>query len=152
MIRSPAGAKASGVTFMSNPALALTMPSSPLVCVVDPDPRVRRTVAGLMQALGAEVYGYATAREFLAGLAVAVPVCLIAEAHLPDMTGLALLQEVRSRGLNIPTILLSGDADVTSAVTAMRAGALDFVEKPFIDRVLVAQIRPILELDGQRPF
>ena len=120
-----------------------------LVCVVDPDPAVRRSVAALLRALGAEVEGYATAREFLARLPTAVPVCVVAESRLPDMSGIALLQELRARGLHIPTILLSADADVSGAVHAMRAGALDFIEKPYIDRALVTQVAPILDVDGR---
>jgi FixJ family two-component response regulator len=121
-----------------------------LVCIVDPDPAVRRSVAALLQALGAQVEGYATAREFLARLPSAMPACLVAENRLPDMSGIALLQELRARGLRIPTILLSTDADVSGAVTAMRAGAVDFIEKPSIDRALVAQVAPILDIDGHR--
>jgi two-component system response regulator FixJ len=121
-----------------------------LVCVVDPDPAVRRSVGALLRALGAEVEGYATAREFLARLPTAVPVCVVAESRLPDMSGIALLQELRARGLRIPTILMSADADVSGAVTAMRAGALDFIEKPYIDRALVTQVAPILDVDGHR--
>ena len=104
----------------------------------------------LLRALGAEVEGYATAREFLAQLPKAVPVCVVAESRLPDMSGVALMQELRARGLRIPTILMSSDADVSGAVTAMRAGALDFIEKPYIDRALVTQVAPILDVDGQR--
>ena len=126
------------------------MSPPPLVCVVDPDPAVRRSVAKLLRSLGAQVEGYATAREFLAQLPTAIPSCLIAEAQLPDMPGLTLLQELRGRGLDTPVILLSSEADVTSAVAAMRAGALDFIEKPYIDRALAAQVGSILELDAQR--
>jgi FixJ family two-component response regulator len=121
---------------------------APLICVVDPDAATRRSVAALLHALGADVEGYATAREFLARLPSAVPVCVIADAHLPDMSGIALLQELRARGHRIPTILLSTDGDVTGAVDAMRAGALDFIEKPYIDRALVTQVAPILDVDG----
>jgi two-component system response regulator FixJ len=128
----------------------LTTHLSPLVCIVDPDLAVQRSITSLLTALGARVECCATARELLARLPSDIPVCVIAEARLPDLTGLALLQELRARGLKIPVILLSSDADVTSAVGAMRAGALDFIEKPYIDRALVAQVGPILELDAQR--
>lgn len=123
--------------------------SRALVCVVDPDAAVRRDVAALLRPLGADVEGYATARDFLARLATAMPACVIAEARLPDLSGIALLQELRARGLRIPTILLSADADVSGAVSAMRAGALDFIEKPYIDRALVTQVAPILDVDGK---
>ena len=122
----------------------------PLVYLVDPDPSVQRSVKKLLGALGAVTETFHSARELLSALPRNVPSCIIAEARLPDMSGLALLQELRARGLAIPVILLSSDADVTSAVTAMRAGALDFIEKPWIDRALVAQVGPILELDAKR--
>lgn len=122
-----------------------------LICVVDPDAATQRQVAALLRAVGAEVEVYATAREFLAQLPRAVPVCVVAESRLPDMSGIALLQELRARGLRIPTILLSSDADVSGAVHAMRAGALDFIEKPHIDRALVTQVAPILDVDAHRP-
>ena len=122
-----------------------------MVCVVDPDPLVRRKVAGLLCPLGATVEGYATAGELLARLQSAVPACIIVENRLPDMPGLALLQELRARGLRIPTIMLSGDDDVSGAVSAMRAGAIDFIEKPFIDRALVTQVAPIIDAGGRPP-
>ncbi len=134
---------------MSSQAADLVMKTATVVSVVDPDANVRRSVAKLLRALGAQIEEFATAREFLDRLPTTIPVVLIAEARLPDMPGLTLLQELRARGLEMPVILLSSDADVTSAVTAMRAGALDFIEKPFIDRALVAQLSPLLELDGK---
>ncbi len=134
---------------MASCPVDITPHHAALVCVVDPDPAVRRSVGALLRALGAVVEGYATAREFLARLPTAMPVCVVAESRLPDMSGIALLQELRARGLKIPTILLSGDADVTGAVTAMRSGALDFIEKPYIDRALVTLVAPILDVDGR---
>ncbi len=120
-----------------------------IVCVVDPDPLVQRSVARLLGPLGAAVEGYATAGELLARLQFAVPACIIVENRLPDMPGIALLQELRARGLQIPTIMLSGDDDVRDAVSAMRAGAIDFIEKPFIDRALVTQVAPIIDAGGR---
>jgi two-component system response regulator FixJ len=146
----PAFIAGSVVFPMSSRAFQLSMQTAPLVSVIDPDASVRRSVSKLLHALGAQVECYATAKEFLDHLPTAIPAVVIAEARLPDLSGLTLLQELRGRGLDIPVILLSSDADVTSAVTAMRAGALDFIEKPFIDRALAAQLGPILELNGKR--
>jgi two-component system, LuxR family, response regulator FixJ len=120
-----------------------------LVCVVDADPDVRRNVQALLAALGAETRGYATAREFLATLATEIPACVVADTRLPDLSGLELLEQVRARGLKIPTILLSTDAEIATAVTAIRAGAIDFIEKPYIDRALVTHVAPILGLDDR---
>ncbi len=140
----------SRIVTMSIRAIEMSVPLAPLVCIVDPDPTLQRSVKKLLIALGARVECFASARELLARLPSDIPNCIIAEARLAEMSGLALLQELRARGLYIPVILLSADADVTSAVTAMRAGALDFIEKPYIDRALVAQVGPLLELDAQR--
>jgi two-component system response regulator FixJ len=120
-----------------------------LVCVVDGDARVRRRLEKLLERLGAEVRSYATAGEFLASLATAEPACVVADAALADLNGRELLAELRARGLSIPTVLLSGDADIASAVGAIRAGAVDFIEKPYIDRALVGHVSAILGLDDR---
>ena len=122
---------------------------SALVAVVDPDATVRRRIVALLHALGADVADCATAAEFLAGPATRLPVCLLAENRLPDMSGFELLKELRARGLSIPTILMSDDADVTVAVNAIRCGAIDFIEKPHIDRALVTRVAPILDVDDR---
>ena len=136
---------------MSSCPAHIPSPAAALVCVVDPDKAVQRGIAALLRPLGARVEGYATAREFLAQLPAAVPACLIAESRLPDLSGIALLQELRARGLRVPTILLSAEADVPGAVSAMRAGALDYIEKPHMDRALVSQVALMLDVDGHRP-
>ena len=118
--------------------------SAPLVGVVASDADLRSSVGAVLERLGAAVHSFGSAREFLADLAVAVPVCVVADSELPDMSGLALLQELRARGLAIPTILLASAADISGAVTAMRAGAVDVIEKPCIDRTLAAQVAPLL--------
>ncbi len=118
--------------------------AAPIVGVVAPDAQLRSSIGRVLARLGAAVRSFGSAREFLADLAVAVPVCVVADSELPDMSGLALLQELRARGLEIPTILLTSAADVSGAVTAMRAGAIDVIEKPYIDRTLAAQVAPLL--------
>ncbi len=121
-----------------------------VVCVADADPAVRESVRALLGTLGAEVRAYSRGADLLDALDDVGPACIIADLALPDLGGLALLAELRRRGLRTPTILLSTDADVTSAVNAMRAGALDFIEKPYIDRALVNQVAPLLRLDDRR--
>jgi FixJ family two-component response regulator len=121
-----------------------------LVCVVDPDPAARRSIATLLAPLGARVEGYSTAHELLARLARGAPACLIVESRLPDMGAPALLQAIKARGISIPTIVLAIDDDVGSAVAAIRAGALDYMEKPHIDRALLTRVAAILEDDERR--
>jgi len=124
--------------------------SDAVVCVVDPDAGARRRIATLLAPLGARIEGHASAREFLARLAGGAPACLIVECRLPDMAAPALLQEIRARGLAIPTIVLAGDGDIGSAVAAIRAGALDYMERPDIDRALLTRVAAILEDDERR--
>jgi two-component system response regulator FixJ len=123
--------------------------TSPLACVVAADARLRDRVAAVLGRLGAGVQSFGSGHEFLASLAMAVPACVVADSQLPDMTGLALLEELRARGLKVPTILLTSEADINGAVTAMRAGAVDVIEKPYIDRTLALQVAPLLGLDAR---
>lgn len=125
-------------TFTAHPAL---------VYVVDGDPRVRASVCSLLAQLGVEVRAFATATDALDAVEDARPSCLIADTQLPDLGALDLLGILRQRGIRVPTILMSKDDDVALAVAAMRAGALDFIEKPFVDRALLNQVAPLLGLD-----
>jgi two-component system, LuxR family, response regulator FixJ len=103
----------------------------------------------VLTRLGAGVRSFGSGQEFLASLVTAVPACVIADSQLPDMAGLALLKELRARGLKVPTILLASEADINGAVTAMRAGAIDVIEKPYVDRALALQVAPLLGLDAR---
>jgi len=122
---------------------------SPIACVVAADTALRDSVAAVLARLGAGVRCFGSGQEFLASLAMAVPACVVADSHLPDMAGLALVQELRARGLEVPTILVASEADVNGAVRAMRAGAVDVIEKPYIDRALALQVAPLLGLDAR---
>lgn len=130
----------------THPAEPLPVQSA-LVYVVDADPRVRTSVRALLTPLGGEVRAFATAADALDAIADAPPGCMIADAHLPDLDGLALLDTLQRRGILVPTILLSQDDDVSFAVAAMRAGAVDFLQKPFVERALLNQVAPLLGLD-----
>lgn len=117
------------------------------VCVVDPDERIARRLTDLLTPLGAAVRAYSDAATLLAE-AVPGAACIISEAHLPDMTGAGLIEALRHRGLDTPVILLAADGDVATAVAGMRAGALDFIEKPHADRLLAWHVTRLLENNG----
>ena len=119
---------------------------SPIVCIVDPDEALTRRLAELLEALGTEVRCYPAGHALLDDLAAGT-VCVISEARLPDMTGIQLIEALRERLPDVPVILLATDGDVAAAVSAMRAGALDFIEKPHVDRLLAWRIRHLLEGD-----
>jgi FixJ family two-component response regulator len=122
-------------------------PPLPIVCLADPDAALTRRLADLFEALGTRVRVYASGQELLDEF-VPGTLCVIAEARLPDMTGTELIGSLRRQDPGVPVILLASDGDVADAVAAMRAGALDFIEKPHVDRLLVWRLRHLLEKDG----
>lgn len=120
-----------------------TQSAGSVVCVVDPDETLTRRLAESFAALGATVHTYATGSAMLAEASPGLA-CIIAEAVLPDMTGMELIAALRERGLHIPVILQAAEADVTTAVAGMRAGALDFIEMPQGERLLAWHVRRLL--------
>jgi two-component system response regulator FixJ len=122
--------------------------SSPTVCVVDTDAALVARLNVLFTAMGACVRSYPTGRALLADIGTDAPACVIAEMRLPDMSGLELLEALRQRRLGVPFIVMSRDSDVATAVAAMHAGALDFVEKPQVDQLLAWHVHRLLDLAG----
>jgi len=118
----------------------------PTVCVVDGDSGVRRSLQALLETLPVRVVAFGSAEEFLRCLDEDRPCCLITEVHLPGMSGIDLQRALRERGLSVPVIVLSADADVPMAVRAMHLGAIDFIEKPFVDRMVLARVRKALQI------
>jgi two-component system response regulator FixJ len=119
----------------------------PIVCIADPDEALTRRIADLLEGLGTCVRTYRSGQALLDDLA-AHTLCVISEASLPDMTGVELIETLRKRVPGTPVILLATDGDVAAAVTAMRAGALDFIEKPHVDRLLAWRVRHLMENDA----
>lgn len=115
-----------------------------IVYIIDKDAAIRDSLYVLLSALDICIKTYARAEDFLCEPLRAAPACLITELHLPGMSGLELLRVLRERGIRIPTIVLASVSDVPTAVSAMRAGALDFIDKPFIDRLLLNRVRQAL--------
>jgi FixJ family two-component response regulator len=118
------------------------------VFVVDDDAPVRRALSRLLRAATHEVEVFASAEGFLEGVAPDPgPACLVVDLKMPGLTGLQLQDEMRRRGLELPIVFISGHADVTSSVRAMKGGALDFIEKPFSDVELLGVVAHALERD-----
>jgi len=107
------------------------MPAEGLIYVVDDDEAVRDSLSLLLEARGYTVRGFASAGEFLNAAANLRAGVLIADIRMPGMDGLELQQRLTERGLVFPLIVITGHGDVPLAVRAMKAGALDFIEKPF---------------------
>lgn len=100
----------------------------------------------MLSALGVDLREFASAAAFLAAVPLDLA-CVVSETRLPDMTGVELIQSLRARGVVAPVILLAAESDVATAVAAMRAGALDFIEKPHVDRLLAWHVRRLID-DG----
>ena len=123
----------------------------PSIYIVDADPAIRDSLHSLLTLHGFHVEAYASAGEFLDGSEPAANACLITEVHLPDMSGIELLERLRRRGLQLPVIVIADRGDVPTAVRAIRSGAVDFLEKPFLDRALLQRMGELLGNDGRRP-
>jgi FixJ family two-component response regulator len=118
------------------------------ICVVESDPDQRAALVQLLSRLQHEVSAFESAEALLSALADLPIKVLVASLELPGISGLELLQELRDRGREIPTILLAAESDVATAVGAIRAGAVDFIQKPVIDRILLHRVRDALEHTG----
>jgi FixJ family two-component response regulator len=119
--------------------------TTPIVFIVDDDISVRESLELLIQVSGWRAETFASAREFLARPRASVPSCVILDLALPDVSGLDLQQRIAADRSDMPVIFITGYGDVSQSVRAMKAGALEFLTKPFREDVLVGAIRHALE-------
>ena len=120
------------------------------VFVVDDDPSVRRGLERLLRTAGHRVESFASAREFLERPEPDGPRCLVLDVRMPGQSGLDLHDRLVASGRDIPVIFITGHADVPMAVRAMKAGAVDFLSKPFDDAELLSAARQALDRDHHR--
>ena len=120
-------------------------PASPVVFVVDDDVSVRESLELLIQNEGWRAETFASAHEFLDRPRAPVPTCLILDVSLPGLNGLDLQQRVSGERADMPIIFITGHGDIPTTVRAMKAGAVEFLTKPFSDEVLLSAIRQALE-------
>ena len=116
-----------------------------IVHIVDDDEAVRQSLAFLLGSAGLTVRLYDSASAFLAGLSAVKSGCLVTDVRMPDMTGIELLQQLRAKACHLPAIVITGHGDVPLAVEAMKAGAVDFIEKPFDQEALLHAVHTALE-------
>ena len=116
-----------------------------IVHIVDDDEAVRQSLAFLLGSAGLTVRLYNSASAFLAGLSAVKSGCLVTDVRMPDMTGIELLQQLRAKACHLPAIVITGHGDVPLAVEAMKAGAVDFIEKPFDQEALLHAVHTALE-------
>jgi len=117
------------------------------VFVVDDDEAVRESIVLLLEAEGFTVAAFASAEAFLGTYQADFPGCLVLDVSMPGMTGLQLQQTLNDKQFTIPVIFITGHGDVPMSVKAVRAGAFDFIEKPFNDSTLISRIRDAIALD-----
>jgi FixJ family two-component response regulator len=120
---------------------ALLSSQEPVVLVVDDDASMRASLRRLLTVAGIAVELYPSGKEFLAEAKFDRPGCLLLDISMPAMSGLEVQASLNQRGVSLPVIFLTGSADIPIAVTAMREGAVDFVEKPFQNDDLLARVR-----------
>src|SRR5262245_63789755 len=125
------------------------MPPEPTVFVVDDDRAMRDSLRWLLESVGLSVRTYATAAAFLREYEPSQPGCQVLDIRMPGMSGLDLQAELLRRGAGLPTIVVTGHAEVPMAVRAVKAGAIDFIEKPFSDQLLLDRVRQGIEMDRQ---
>ncbi|MGH7094265.1 MAG: response regulator FixJ [Stellaceae bacterium] len=120
------------------------MPDDRHVYIVDDDEAVRDSISALLEACGYTVHSYSAAQDFL-DAAPTLPIgCLIVDIRMPEMDGLELQRRLNDRLLAFPAIVVTGHGDVPLAVRAMKAGALDFIEKPFSSQAILGSVEAAL--------
>jgi FixJ family two-component response regulator len=117
------------------------------VFVVDDDASLREALGGLIRSAGFKVETFASAQDFLARPPADVPSCLVLDVGLPGLSGLDLQSRMAQINLEIPIVFITGHGDVPTSVRAMKAGALEFLTKPFLDRDLLDAIAQAIERD-----
>jgi FixJ family two-component response regulator len=124
------------------------MSTIPLIHVVDDDESLRTAVLRLLNAAGFEACGYASTGDFLLHPLPNRPGCLLLDVRMPGPSGLDLQAALKRQGIMLPVIFLTGHADVTSSVKAMKAGAVDFLTKPVKRDILLDALRRALAIDA----
>ncbi len=120
------------------------------VFVVDDDPLIRDSLEQLIKSVGLKAYTFSSAQEFLEKDLPDEPGCLILDIRMPRLSGLDLQDELAQKGLTLPVIFITGHGTVPLSVRAMKAGAVDFIQKPFEDQQLLDAIHQAIDKDIQK--
>jgi len=122
---------------------------TPIVYIVDDDEAVCRSLGLLIEDVGLDVQTFNTAEDFLAAYDSTQPSCLVVDVRMPGMSGIELQHELVEQGISLPCIVITGHGDIPMAVDAMKAGVVDFVEKPFRDQDLLDNVQKALQIDAR---
>jgi FixJ family two-component response regulator len=125
----------------------ITTEAEGTVFVIDDDASVRSSIERLLSSVGFTVQAFESAQKFLISSRPEGPACLVLDVHLPGLSGLDLQRELRRSQINIPIIFITGHGDIDTTVRAMKAGAVEFLTKPFRTRVLLDAVRAAIERD-----
>ena len=123
--------------------------SEPIVHLIDDDEAVRASLGFLLEMNDLPAKTYSSAVEFLKVAETLTGGCIVTDVRMPEMSGLELVRKLKERGVTLPIIVITGHGDVPLAVEAMRAGVIDFIEKPFDDEVLLRSIRVALDIKSE---
>ena len=126
------------------------MTTASIVFVVDDDPSVRSSLKFLLSTVGLQVESFGSADTFLRRKPPDAPSCLVLDVRLPGLSGLDFQRELAARNIRIPIVFLTGHGDIPMSVRAMKAGAVEFLTKPFRDQDLLDAVRIALERDNRR--
>jgi len=125
----------------------MTRPES-VVCVIDDDEAARQSLEFLLKTADINVRTFESAKQFLQALPEISSGCIVTDVRMPEMSGIDLLRQVKRLNVGLPVIVITGHGDVALAVEAMKIGAIDFLEKPFDDGLLLTSIRTALQKDA----
>ena len=120
------------------------------VYIVDDDEAMRDSLAWLLESQGFAVTAYSSAEDFLAACRDGMAGCIVLDVRMPGMSGLELYERLAARHCALPVIFITGHGDVPMAVSALKKGAVDFIEKPFNDTDMLRLIRQCMDLDTER--
>jgi FixJ family two-component response regulator len=120
-----------------------------LVLVIDDDASMREAISRLLHAIGLTVRTFGSGREFLRTPLPDIPACVVLDVRLPDLSGLDLQREMVERGIHVPVIFITGHGDIQMSVQAMKAGAVEFLTKPFRDQELIDAVRSGIHRDRE---
>lgn len=121
------------------------MSAKPTIHIIDDDPAMRESLAFLLDVRGFDVQVHESAVAFLGAVKNLQLGCIVTDIRMPDMNGLELVQKLKSEGIDCPVIAITGHGDVALAVESMKAGMVDFIEKPFSNDTMLRAIRSALE-------
>ncbi len=122
-----------------------TKETNKLIAIVDDDDLIRNALQGLLKSVGLQAQAFASAEEFLQSGEQRQTACLIADIRMPGMSGLELQAKLNAERCRIPTIFITAHGDAKMRMQALRAGAVEFLAKPFDDEVLLGNVRAALE-------